>query len=100
VVAGAPPEFADVVAGLVKMTSDRFPDDVPPHWSVTFAVDDADAIAKSAPELGGRVIVPPMDAPWVRLTVVADPQGAIFTASQFVLENKDLARPAEAHAGG
>jgi hypothetical protein len=35
-----------------------------------------------------------MDAPWVRMTVIADPQGATFTASQFVVENKDLAQPA------
>jgi hypothetical protein len=31
-----------------------------------------------------------MDVPWSRITVIADPAGAIFTASQFVLENKDL----------
>jgi predicted enzyme related to lactoylglutathione lyase len=95
---GGPEGFEDVVASIVPIPDNQ--PDAPAHWGVTFAVDDADAIAKSAPELGGRVIVPPMDAPWVRLTVVADPQGAIFTASQFVLENKDLARPAEAHAGG
>jgi len=33
--------------------------------------------------------VPPFDAPWVRMTVIADPQGAKFTASKFVPENKD-----------
>ena len=54
------------------------------HWSVTFAVDDADAIAARAPELGGRVVTGPFDAPWVRMAVIADPQGATFTASQFV----------------
>ena len=84
--AGAPPEFADVVAGLVKMTSDRFPDDVPPHWSVTFAVDDADAIAARAEELGGALVAPPMDAGPTRITVVRDPQGAVFTASRFYPE--------------
>ena len=45
--------------------------------------DDADAIADRAVELGGKVLVPPVDAPWVRMTVVADPQGAMFTASKF-----------------
>ena len=64
--------------------------DVPAHWSVTFAVDDADATADRAAELGGKVIVPPFDAPWVRMTVIADPQGATFIASKFVPENKDL----------
>jgi predicted enzyme related to lactoylglutathione lyase len=57
---------------------------------VTFGVDDADAAAGKAAELGGTVVVTPFDAPWVRMTVVADPQGATFIASQFVLENKDL----------
>jgi uncharacterized protein len=86
---GGPEGFEDVVASIVPIPADQ--PDTPAHWGVTFAVDDADAIAKSAGELGGKVIVPPLDAPWVRLTVIADPQGAIFTASKFVIENKDLA---------
>ena len=64
--------------------------DMPTHWSVIFATDDADATATKASELGGQVIVPPFDAPWVRMTVIADPQGATFIASQFVPENKDV----------
>lgn len=80
---GAPEGFEDAVAWLLPMISDRFPDDVPPHWSVTFAVDDADAIADRAAKLGGQVLVPPVDAPWVRMTVLSDPQGAVFTASKF-----------------
>ena len=81
----APAGFADVVAAL-----ERIVDDAPaafPHWSVTFAVDDADAIARRAVELGGRVEVPPFDAPWVRMTVITDPQGATFSASKFTPEN-------------
>lgn len=52
-----------------------------------------------AQELGGRVLSGPFDAPWTRTTVIADPQGATFTASRFVPENKDLGTPAEAEAG-
>ena len=37
------------------------------------------------------MLVAPFDAPWVRMTVISDPQGATFTASKFVPENKDLA---------
>jgi predicted enzyme related to lactoylglutathione lyase len=92
--AGAPEGFADVVASLITIPDDR--PDTPAHWGVTFAVDDADAIAKKAEELGGKVVVPPMDAPWVRLTVIADPQGAMFNASKYVPENKDLATRADA----
>jgi predicted enzyme related to lactoylglutathione lyase len=58
---------------------------------VTFAVDDADAMADGAAQLGGQVVVAPFDAPWVRTTVITDPQGATFTASKFVPENRDLA---------
>lgn len=44
-------------------------------------MDDADAIAVRAATLGGKVLVAPFDAPWVRMTVLSDPQGAVFTAS-------------------
>jgi hypothetical protein len=57
---------------------------------VTFGVDDADATAARASELGGKLIVPPFDAPWTRMSIISDPQGAMFIASQFVPENKDL----------
>ena len=85
---GAPKGFEDVVATLNPITDGQ--PEVPVHWSVTFAVDDADAIASRAAELGGRVVVAPFDAPWVRMTVIADPQGATFVASKFAPENKDI----------
>jgi uncharacterized protein len=81
---GAPEGFEDAVAWLIPMTSDQYSDDVPPHWNVTFAVDDADAVADRAAKLGGQVRVPPFDAPFVRMTVLSDPQGAAFTASKYV----------------
>jgi uncharacterized protein len=90
---GATKGFEDVVAAVNPITPDQ--GDVPAHWNVTFATDDADATAAKAAELGGTVVVPPFDAPWVRMTVIADPQGAMFTASKFVPENKDLGAPAE-----
>jgi uncharacterized protein len=93
---GAPEEFADVVATINPLGDEQA--DVPPHWSVTFTVEDADAIAARTTELGGDVIVAPFDAPWVRMTVLADPQGATFIASKFVPENKDLATSAGATA--
>jgi uncharacterized protein len=92
--AGAPEGFEDVVASIIPIADDQ--PDTPAHWSVTFAVDDADAAAQKATELGGKVIVPPFDAPWststytIRVTVLADPQGATFAASKFVATTKDL----------
>jgi uncharacterized protein len=86
--AGAPEGFEDVVGGIIPIADDQ--PDTPAHWNVTFATDDADATAGKAAELGGTVIVPPFDAPWstptytIRITVIADPQGATFSASKFV----------------
>jgi uncharacterized protein len=86
--AGAPEGFEEVVASIIPIADDR--PDTPAHWSVTFAVEDADATAARATELGGTVIVSPFDAPWststytIRMTVIADPQGATFMASGFM----------------
>jgi uncharacterized protein len=52
---------------------------VPNHWHVYFAVDDADAAAARATELGGTVVVPPFDIPVGRMAVISDPQGAVFS---------------------
>jgi uncharacterized protein len=82
--AGAPERFEDVVASVSLAPNAE------PQWGVTFGVDDADAVAARAGGLGGKVVMPPFDAPWVRMTIVSDPQGATFTASKFVPENKDL----------
>ncbi len=49
-----------------------------PAWSVWFSVEDCDASAARATELGGTVIVPPNDMDFGRGAVVADPQGAVF----------------------
>jgi predicted enzyme related to lactoylglutathione lyase len=91
---GGPEGFEDVVATLNPIAADQ--PAVPPHWSVTFAVDDADATAERAAQLGGAVVVAPFDAPWVRMAVIADPQGATFIASKFVPENRDVGSRADA----
>ena len=55
----------------------------PARWGVTFAVGDTDAAVARAVELGATVVVDPFDAPAVRIAVLADPQGAVFTVSHF-----------------
>jgi predicted enzyme related to lactoylglutathione lyase len=85
---GAPDGFIDVVAALNPVSDEDA--EAPAHWSVTFGVDDADATSVRARELGGEVVAGPLDAPWTRMAVIKDPQGATFIASQFVLENRDL----------
>jgi uncharacterized protein len=85
---GAPKRFEEVVASLTPSPGE------PARWGVTFGANDVDTLAARAVELGGEVVVAPFDAPWSRMTVVTDPQGATFTASKFVPENRDVAMPA------
>ena len=85
---GAPEGFIDVVAAVNPIADDD--SETPAHWSVTFGVDDADSTAAKVRELGGEVVAGPIDAPWTRMAVIKDPQGATFIASQFVAGNKDL----------
>jgi predicted enzyme related to lactoylglutathione lyase len=80
--AGVPTGFADAVAWVSRPTAERLSDT--PTWSTIFAVADTDGIANRAVELGGSIVVPPMDASEdVRLAVLADPFGAVFTASRY-----------------
>ncbi|HEX8142711.1 MAG TPA: VOC family protein [Pyrinomonadaceae bacterium] len=52
----------------------------PAHWMAYVAVDDVDAKAKQAEELGGKVCVPPTDIPNVgRFCVINDPAGATIS---------------------
>jgi uncharacterized protein len=64
--------------GMMEM-DDSFPDHVPPHWMTYFAVADTDAAVAKITELGGRLVMDPMNAPFGRFAVVSDPQGGIFT---------------------
>jgi predicted enzyme related to lactoylglutathione lyase len=85
---GGPEGFIDVVAALNPIADDD--SETPAHWSVTFAVDEADSAVAKVRELGGEVVAGPFNAPWARMAVIKDPQGATFIASQFVPDNKDL----------
>jgi len=52
---------------------------VPPHWLAYFQVDDVDATANKAKEMGAKLFLPPMSMEGVgRMSVIADPQGAVF----------------------
>ncbi len=53
-------------------------------WNVGLWVDDADATAARARELGGAVLVEPHEMQGFRNTVVADPSGAVLSASQLL----------------
>ena len=69
----------EVAAGLAALTPEQAAAGMPPSWSMYVRVDDADAAAARAAELGGTVRTPPFDVPEAgRMAVVADTQGAIF----------------------
>ena len=72
-----PPGFADAIGWVAEPT-----DAVPPQWHVTITVDDRDAVAARAESLGGTVLSS-SDSDWTHDAVVRDPQGALFSASQF-----------------
>lgn len=61
---------------------DEWPDDLRSHWMTYFAVEDTDATAAMAEELGGAVPVPPTDIPTGRMAVLNDPSGGFFTILQ------------------
>ncbi|GAA1463667.1 VOC family protein [Williamsia maris] len=73
----APPGFADSIGWLAQASEDETP-----HWHVTFAVADRDATAAAADRLGATVLTTAADD-WTHTAVIRDPQGAVFTASQF-----------------
>jgi len=56
---------------------------VPPHWNSYVCVENADAAAAHAKELGGTVMMEPFDVmEHGRMAVVADPAGATFSVWQ------------------
>lgn len=68
----------ELVGGRLRVRRDD-PVDVRPYWMTYFAVADPDAAAATVAESGGTVLRAPVDSPYGRLAVVADPWGAAFT---------------------
>jgi len=67
----------DSVGGIMTMPDEVKAAGVPQHWLGYVGVDDVDATAKQAAELGGKVLKEGFDIPEVgRMAVLADPQGA------------------------
>jgi predicted enzyme related to lactoylglutathione lyase len=67
------------VSALSEQRDDERSMGVPPHWNNYVTVDDLDARAAKASELGGTVVVPPFDVMTAgRMAVVADSTGGMF----------------------
>ncbi|WP_248961429.1 VOC family protein [Sphaerisporangium perillae] len=65
------------IAGMAPM-GDRFPPQAPSQWLVFFAVADCEVAARLAERCGGKVLLPPRDAPMGRYAVLTDPRAAVF----------------------
>ncbi|MDQ1656878.1 MAG: uncharacterized protein QOD41_1961 [Cryptosporangiaceae bacterium] len=66
-------------AGIMGMSDESYPAEIPSHWMIYFAVDDTDATVAKAQELGGSVIAGPMDMPPGRFAILRDQFGAAFS---------------------
>ena len=65
------------IAGMMNPTTD-YSRSRPPCWNAYIAVQDVDACASRATELGGKIIEPPSDIPGVgRVCMLEDPSGAV-----------------------
>ena len=68
-----------ITGAMHKLTAEQKAQNVPPHWGLYITVADADSATKKAAELGGQVLMGPMDVfDAGRMSVLADPQGATF----------------------
>lgn len=73
----------DDVAALSELQPDMRAQGIPPHWANYVTVEDADAAAAKARELGGVVFGEPFDVLDAgRMAVIQDPTGAMVMAWQ------------------
>jgi uncharacterized protein len=71
-----------MVGGMLNMAERGVPEQVPAHWQVYLAVEDADAAVGKTKAEGGGVMVGPIDIPAGRFAVLSDPWGAGFAVIQ------------------
>jgi uncharacterized protein len=80
-VAGAPFSQWRLGDELVAVVSTTDGAAVPAHWSVNLAVGDVDLACGRVAELGGAVLMAPLQAAGMRNAVIADPQGGVIALS-------------------
>jgi predicted enzyme related to lactoylglutathione lyase len=80
---GAVYSMAKVQGHRVAGLGERQDESMPPHWNCYVTVDDVDAAAARAGELGANVVAPPFDVfDAGRMAAFADPQGAVLSVWQ------------------
>lgn len=92
-----PPGCTDGIGGVTVLPEQAKAMGAPPYWQVYVAVDDVEASAKLATELGAKTYVPPVDIPnYGRFAVLGDPWGAVFALFRGTTPDVQLADPGEA----
>lgn len=78
---GAAMDYTEIMAngvpagGMYQITEQM--GGMPSNWSTYVSVDDVDASTKRVEELGGSIVMPPIDIPHVgRFCIIKDPSGA------------------------
>jgi uncharacterized protein len=71
-------KVAGKVAGGFWRLPGEVPPEVPAHWTTYFQMDDLDAALEQLRAAGGAVTADPVDSPYGRWAIVADPQGGAF----------------------
>lgn len=67
------------IGGGYTLMPDQVAMHVPPNWLVYVSVENADATTEKAKQLGAKVFAGPMDvAEYGRMSIIADPTGAVF----------------------
>ena len=71
-------------AGMLKIKEEW--GEVPPNWSIYFAVADIDDTIRRATGMGAAQIMPPMNVEGVgRFVLIRDPQGAYLNFIQIAM---------------
>jgi predicted enzyme related to lactoylglutathione lyase len=74
---------SQLVAGIYQLGPEEKAQNVPPHWNIYFAVENADEAVTKAKAAGGTILMGPHDVfDAGRMAVVQDPQGAVFNVWQ------------------
>lgn len=77
----------DGIGGIMPMPPE-VPAGVPPSWTPYVTVDSVDAAVDKVTELGGEVVMPPLDVKGVgRMAWIKDPQGAVIAVMTYAMED-------------
>jgi predicted enzyme related to lactoylglutathione lyase len=72
-----------IMNGGIMQMNEQWPEGVPPHWGIYFAVENAEEACKRLTDSGGEVYAAPFEIPIGKIAVVSDPFKAVFHFFEF-----------------